>query len=75
MTEHDEMFPNDNELTTPETPDVAIRLLVQDCRDQAEAERRIRSLLVEEYRAAGRIPKSLIATPAKKFHDDANDGK
>lgn len=74
MTERDETFPDDDELT-PETAEAAMRLLVRDVRDQAEAERRIREILVEEYGAAGRIPKWLIATPAKKLPDDVNDGQ
>lgn len=36
MTEHDETLPDDDELS-PETADAAMRILVRQCRDQAEA--------------------------------------
>ncbi|MGH7575541.1 MAG: hypothetical protein ACREM1_10525, partial [Longimicrobiales bacterium] len=77
VTERDETFPDDDDLTTSETADAAISFLIRDYPDskKAEAERRIREILVEEYRAAGRIPKWLSTTSAKKLPDDVNDGE
>lgn len=77
MNERDEMFPDDDDSeVTPEVADAAFAFLLRDFTGpaRAEAERRLRALLLEEHRAAGgRIPKWLMTPAAKRVSDDVND--
>lgn len=78
MKERNEMLPDDDDSeVTPEVADAALRLLLRDFTGpaRAEAERRLRALLLEEHWAAGgRIPKWLMTPAAKRVSDDVNDG-